>query len=177
MTDAQPGTIPKKATHVLIGCKLSNGFWMEVCNLPPRDPKEQTLQPPPQGPRILIKGANSLRTDRRAAQGSHPYAVTRVPIDHWEAWLRQNKDRAYVKNGLVFVAKDKSDAKAIAKERKDVRTGTEALAQEKDPRLPQGKVKTKVGDFEQPSIDGEHLDKLEGDDADGDEEEGERDAA
>src|SRR5579885_1599560 len=83
-------------------------------------------------------GANSLRTERRAQQGVHPFAITPVDKDFWEAWYAQHKDRDFVKNGLVFVAKDEKDAQAMARERLPERTGLEGLNTDlkNEPRMP-----------------------------------------
>ena len=124
--------------EVVIGCKLPHGLILELINKPPKDPKEQVLQPAPTGRRVTLKGANSMRIDLRAAQGVHPYATTRIDKAFWDAWLAENKNLTFVTNGLVFEAKDDASAKSIAKERKDERTGLEALNQDtkSDPRMP-----------------------------------------
>lgn len=117
---------------VLIGCKLPNGLIMEVVepgmitNVEGR--AVQGLHPKPHsGQRVILKGANSLRTNPNAAQGVFPYAVTEVDKDLWDAWLARHKNEPMVKNGFVFVAKSEKDAQAMGKERANERTGLEAL--------------------------------------------------
>ncbi len=122
--------------NVMIGCKLPHGLILELIPAPPAD---RTLQGfVPAGKRVTIKGANSLRTERRAQQGVHPFAITPVDKDFWEAWYAQHKDRDFVKNGLVFVAKDEKDAQAMARERLPERTGLEGLNTDlkNEPRMP-----------------------------------------
>jgi hypothetical protein len=131
---------PSTAT-VLIGCKLPNGVILELITEPPSDRKEQGLQPAPPGPRVVIAGSNSLRLDRRAAQGVHVYATTRIDKSFWDQWIARpgNKEMAFIKNGQVFVAASGSerDLAAEAKEKQgSVVTGMEALAHKDDPRLP-----------------------------------------
>ncbi len=121
----------KSADVVMVGCKLSNGFWMEIIT------PGELRQPMPTGRRIEIKGANSLRPDKRASMGQHPYALTPVPRDFWEAWLKANHDLEFVKRGFVFAETSTARAQDVATERVAERTGMEALAPEKDPRVKQ----------------------------------------
>jgi hypothetical protein len=125
---------------VLIGCKIPNGIILELITEPSKDVKEQTLQPRPTGPRVTLKGSNTLRTDRRMAQAQHLYATTRVEAAFWNAWYARNRDMDFVKNGLVFVAKNESELKGISKERQGVATGLEPLNPDlsKESRIPKG---------------------------------------
>lgn len=112
--------------QVLIGCKLPHGLIMEI-----PEPGDM-LRPRPVGKRVILKGANSLRTNPNAAQGTFPYAVTSVDKEFWEAWLERHKDRPFITNELVFVAKNEADAKSMGRERIGERTGMEALNLEID---------------------------------------------
>jgi hypothetical protein len=125
---------------VLIGCKLPHGIMLELITEPPKDRTLQNRNPAPTGPRVTLKGSNTLRTDRRMSQAQHLYATTRVPKEFWDAWIARpgNKELPFVKNGLVFVATSEADAKALMREHKDLRTGFEPLNQDltKEQRLP-----------------------------------------
>ena len=119
---------------VMIGCKLPHGIILEILK------PGEGLHPAPQADakRVELKGANSLR--RRAdepSMGILPYAITPVDEAFWKEWLKANKDLAFVKNGMVFEAKDVPTAKAMAQERTTgVKTGLEALAHDgNDERL------------------------------------------
>lgn len=112
--------------QVLIGCKLPHGLIMEIPDV------GDLLRPKPVGKRVILKGANSLRTNPNAAQGNFPYAVTLVDKDFWDAWLERHKDRPFITNRLVFVAKNEADAKAMGKELLGERTGMESLSLEVD---------------------------------------------
>lgn len=123
--------------QVLIGCKLPHGLIMEVVDPGMMTNAEgrpiQGLHPKPHsGKRVILKGANSLRTNPNAAQGVFPYAVTQVDKDLWDAWIARHKDEPMVKNGFVFVAKSEKDAQAMGKERATERTGLEALSLDVD---------------------------------------------
>lgn len=140
-SDRQSASAASSTDTVLVGCKLPHGLIMEVidpgsfpCD---KDGRPQlSLAPNAIGTRIVIKGANSLRTDSRKAQGQYPFAITPVPRAFWDAWLARHKDTDYVRKGLVFAADDRDEATEMAKDRIGQRTGLEALAAEKDPRMP-----------------------------------------
>jgi hypothetical protein len=146
--DEQGAESSRSTTTVLVGCKLPNGLVMELLEpgmILDKDGKPaEGRRPAPAGERVILKGANSLRTDRRAAQGEHPYGITTVSKAFWEAWFARNKDFDFVRRGFVFVVERAgadnalADARAISKERRGLRTGLEALALEKDPRMEPG---------------------------------------
>jgi len=122
--------------QVLIGCKLPHGLIMEIPDV------GDLLRPKPVGQRVILKGANSLRTNPNAAQGSFPYAVTSVDKDFADRWFARYQSEPFVKNGLVFIAKSEADARSMSKERLPERTGMEALdlgvdakGKSTDPRL------------------------------------------
>ena len=119
----------KSSDVVMVACKLPTGLVLEIVQ------KSETLQPLPAGQRYVLKGANSLRDDKRVSQASHPYAVTPVPRDFWEAWLKQNADLEFVRKGFVFAESSAERAAAKGLEMVGERTGLEALATEKDPRV------------------------------------------
>lgn len=127
---------------ILIGCKLSNGVTLEIIDPPDADKSKQGLIPKPTGKRVVLKGANSLRVDRRSSQAVYPYAVTEVDESFWREWIGRpgNKEFDFIKNGLVFEAKSQDALKGMSKERAEQRTGTEPLMVDiaKDPRMPKG---------------------------------------
>lgn len=120
---------------VQVACKLPHGLIMEIVE------PGHMINPGPVGQRVTLKGANSLRVvtgNRGVSQGDHPYAITSVDKEFWDAWFKRNQDLPFVKNKLVF-ALDKEDAvKSEIRNLKDVKTGLEALDQKNDPRLPKG---------------------------------------
>jgi hypothetical protein len=120
--------------NVLIGCKLSNGFWMELVKPANR------LLPNPVGQRYEIKGANSLRirTENPINDG---FAFTSVPEEFAKAWWELHKEDLMVKNGFVIMQPDLKAAQAEAKDNEGERTGLEAINPNGDPRSPKS-VKT-----------------------------------
>lgn len=124
--------LSKSKDVVMVACKVPAGIWLELIS-----PSPNPLQPAPTGPRIFVKGGASMREDRRAAQGEYPYAVTPVPRAMWEEWLKRNAELEFVRKGFIFAAPSLEHARAQGKEQQGERTGLEALATEKDPRVKQ----------------------------------------
>lgn len=89
---------------VVIGCKLPNGFVMQVGEIA-----------------RVIKGYNSS-----VVIGGHGITED-VPADLWAAWLKENKDRDLVKNGFVFAHTDSRNTKSEAKEKARTKSKTEPL--------------------------------------------------
>ena len=122
---------------VQIGCKLPHGLVLEIIT------PGQLLQPGPRNleKRVTLKGANSLREDKRASQGEYPVAFTEVEEDLWNEWYEHNKNLEFVRKGFVFKAEAaegrsaKASLAAQSKERTKERTGLEPLQQKDDPRL------------------------------------------
>jgi hypothetical protein len=94
---------------VVIGCKLPNGFFMQVGEAS-----------------HVIKGYNSS-----SVIGGHGITED-VPADLWGAWLKENKDRDLVKNGFVFAHSNKNAVKAEASEKTKAKSGTEPLERPKN---------------------------------------------
>ncbi|MCF9034206.1 hypothetical protein [Acinetobacter nectaris] len=95
-----------------------------------------------QGKEFRIKGTNSGQI--RDVNGCIPlgaYAETEVEDSTWEAWLAENKDLPFIKEGFVFHNTKRNMAVDEAKEKTTEYTGLEGLRQDptKDDRLPQGK--------------------------------------
>ena len=141
MAEPQKSDPSKSADVVMVGCKLPHGIILELLEPSSGTNSDgkvvQLLQPPPAGQRITLKGANSLREDKRAAQGQFPYAVTPVPRTFWEEWFRRNKTLEFVVKGFVFAERSEADAKAKGREGASLLTGLEALATKDDPRVKQ----------------------------------------
>jgi hypothetical protein len=54
-----------------------------------------------------------------------------VPVDFWDAWIKQHRDFQWVKNGSIFAVPNE-DAEAEAQKMRAVKTGMEQL----DPNRP-----------------------------------------
>ena len=122
--------------HVIVGCKLPWGLWMEIINVPPNPGPglPPNMNPLPAGQRIKLNGANSVQ-QRGIISRVQPlvleYGKTIVPREFWERWLAWNKDASYIKNGAVFVienARDQKSFNARAAEGLPEKTGFEGLS-------------------------------------------------
>jgi hypothetical protein len=90
------------------------------------------------GEHILING-NACEIDKRPRcvilEGG--YAVTTgVDRDSWEAWLRDNRDAAYVRNGLVKAVDSMDAAEGFDADNEAARSGLEPFMIDGDPRAP-----------------------------------------
>jgi hypothetical protein len=139
--DARPSN---GTDHVLVGCKLPHGLWLEIINVQPNPPPglPPNMNPLPAGPRIKLNGANSVQQQgliTRVQPLVLEYGKTVVPREHWERWLAWNKDRDFIKNGSVFVienARDQRSFNAQAAEKLPEKTGFEGLSPDgKDERM------------------------------------------
>lgn len=124
---------------VLVGCKLPNGLYLDLIDAPAVGGRQYL--PKTSSERHVLRGSNSLRVASpfgSLAQGVHQYATTWVPEAFMNEWMRRNADLECVRRGLVFVVQDAKNPKAEVSERngdKSLRTGLEAMAAEKDPRV------------------------------------------
>lgn len=98
------------AKTVIIGCKLPNGIVIEH----PLDPAVK----------VELAGLN------KALIIGADYATTEVDSEFFELWASTHKDFGPVKSGAIFVAKNRDEAKAKAKELKNEKTGFEKMPQE-----------------------------------------------
>lgn len=99
------------ATTCIVGCKLPHGLVLTR-----RDRKGNPI-----GDSFTVKGMNA----KHIIGG---YALTdNVPTEFMENWLKENKDHAAVKAGTIFMHGSLADARAHAKDGRDVKTGLEAL--------------------------------------------------
>lgn len=94
---------------VTVGCKLPHGLIISA-----RTTGGEVVS-------VTLKGANAARI-------IGGYGITEnVPKDLWDAWLKKNHKHAAVLNGSVFIHDDLKGAESVAKERRDVSSGFEAI--------------------------------------------------
>ena len=96
------------------------------------------------GPVAIIAGNNypigappegTVWPDR--PQMANGFAMTfGVDRDLWEAWLEQNAENSFVKNGLIFAQPKVDDAKAQACDNRDRDSGLGPLKPDTDRRMP-----------------------------------------
>lgn len=115
-------------TTVTVGCKLPHGLIMELPG------KAEGLQPAPVGKRVEIKGANSLRLDRKEMATSYDTAFTPVEEEFARAWFKRYADMTAVKGGMIFIREKQADAVAQGKEMALEATGLEGLNPKGDQR-------------------------------------------
>lgn len=127
---------------VTVACKLPNGLRMRIFSL-------QTSQEPVMGggsrefkifretgEEFTIRGWSIEKGSDVNGEIMHGAFLNHgVPKAFWDKWYAQNKDSAFVKEGLIFANDKENSVRAEAKEKKDVRSGLERL----DPnKLPKG---------------------------------------
>ena len=100
---------------VLIGCKLPHGI---------------VLTHPKTGENVEIKGINAHASAFLISPTVIEHATTEVDAEFYETWKAAHKDFAPLTSGAIFEAKNTADLNAIAKERRQVKTGFEPLPQE-----------------------------------------------
>lgn len=139
---------------VQVGCKIRQGFLMELIEPGLDDKGKPGLHPAPidpEKPRVFIKGCNS----QRVAPINHKaetFVITEVEESLAREWFKRNAKLPFVKNGQVFIADKTGDAKGMAKDRSDVETGFEALNPLGDARLKKEAPKA-AADLEHMSAD------------------------
>lgn len=94
---------------VLVGCRLPHGIILQLAIAP--DVK------------VELKGVN------KATIIGADYATTEVDADFFGAWKKEHKGFAPLESGAIFEAKSEGDAKAIAKEVGNEKTGFEKMPQ------------------------------------------------
>ena len=100
---------------VIIGCKLPHGI---------------VLTHPKTGETVEIKGINSHASALIISPTVIEHATTEVDAEFYETWKVAHKDFKPLTSGAIFEAKNAADLSAIAKERKQVKTGFEPLPQD-----------------------------------------------
>ncbi len=129
---------------VTVACKLPNGlklrlFEAQEISEPQRDGTSKTIKLwLPTEETVTVNG-NAVPVGVTA---EHPivagYGLTHgVDKEFFETWLAQNKDSVIVKRGLIFAYEKEDRVRGEAKDRKDVRSGLEPVAQDGDYRMPQ----------------------------------------
>lgn len=135
---------------VTVACKIPNGLLLRVFDMvSSQEPvlgggMRETRTAVQKGEQVKVSGPAIPRgpdLNEQVMEGlpqlAGGYALTHgVDADFFETWLEQNKDSDVVKNGLIFAHSKPADARAESKEKTDVRSGLEPLAQSKDPRAP-----------------------------------------
>lgn len=99
---------------ILIGCRLPSGILLELAN----------------GKQVELAGQRQTQ-ERSSVIILTPddYGVTEVEADFWEQWKKEFAGFQPLATGAIFEAKDDKDAKAIAKELRDEKTGHEGVSQ------------------------------------------------
>ena len=103
---------------VILGCKIPNGFVMEV------DGKSQR-----------INGSHTQYGTIMYDRGEQVGVTHDVDKDLWDAWRKRHANHPLHAKGHVFEAKSESSVKAIAKETKEVKTGLEQKTPEQHEKV------------------------------------------
>ena len=106
--------------NITIGCRLPSGIILDL----EKDGK--------------VVSSVELAGQRQAQERSSiiilseaDYGLTEVDADFWAAWKKQvGPEFGPLKNNSIFEAKNKTEAKAKAKDTKDQKTGLEAMPQD-----------------------------------------------
>lgn len=106
---------------ILLGCKLPHGMYLDLYD-DAKNLKHRVKLPG-------IMGFKIPNEDRKFVNPETSFGHTITPVSraHYEAWIAKNGNHPAVVNGFIYVAKNESDAKAIAKEREKEETGFEQL--------------------------------------------------
>lgn len=134
---------------VTVACKLPNGLKLRVFEFvkgsePVLGGGTREVQVPRQvGEAVEVKGFSIPRgpdfDPEKMPPMSGGFALTPgVDADFFEKWMEQNKDSQVVREGLIFAHEKSSSARDEAKEKAELRSGLEPLAQGADPRAPRG---------------------------------------
>lgn len=73
------------------------------------------------GKQVTLNGSNT------ALIPEYGIGTTEVDKSFMDAWLDANKDQPYVKSGAIWVSSNAKNAKAEAKEKTGLKTGTERI--------------------------------------------------
>ena len=120
-----------------VGCKIPQGFWMELVEPGLQDDGKPGIMPAPidqDKPRALIKGPNSQRIARTNPL-TNAFVLTEVDEALATAWFKRNAKTPMVRNGQVFLHAKPGHAAGEAKDRAGIETGFEPLNPLGDPRL------------------------------------------
>jgi hypothetical protein len=107
--NANANSIEASTKTVTVGCKLPNGLHLD---LKANDGATS---------RVTLKGAN----DSRIVGG---FGLTEnVSAEFMERWLKKNAKHPAVVGGAIFIHSDMRSAESLAKERRDLTTGLDAI--------------------------------------------------
>lgn len=125
-----PTTVPSGET-VVVACKLPNGLHLRLDKMQ----DGQTIQ---MADRVTLNGPNM--PNALVAGG---YAMTRVPKEFWDEWVKQNPDfQPFVaKPPLVYAQPSEQGAQSQAREQAAATSGLERL----DPGRPGAKLEAVPG--------------------------------
>lgn len=130
------------ASTVTVYCKHPHGLILRVGKSDDRverkgDIHERTVREWRQTGSFTVSGPARRIGEDAKSQVIGGYAVTHgVPKELWEAWLKDNETSAMVRNGVIFAHEKPSMGDGQAAEQTTLRSGLEALSQEKDMRAP-----------------------------------------
>jgi len=102
------------AGKVTIGCRMPNGLQLDVPGLPS----------------VTLAGKNHQWSEDFPFLDSAGY--TEVDADFWAKWAEEHKTYPPLRDGLIFQAKNLTDAKAMAAELKDLTTEMDGMPQNAD---------------------------------------------
>lgn len=111
----EPGKV-NGTKMVVVGCKLPNGLILELGR-----PGEGAYT------RVRLNGANSAQIIGGAG-------LTDVSEEFMTAWLKKNAELSFVRQRLVFVGNDVTEASAVAIDRAQQKTGFERLGRKDMPK-------------------------------------------
>lgn len=105
---------------VMVACKLPNGVHLDI------QTKEGGRK------RVTVQGsAQKVGTDVKAPGDMKVlvggYALTPVPKEHWDEWLKLNSKLSIVTGNMIFAQPNKASAESKAKEQGEIRSGFEPL--------------------------------------------------
>lgn len=134
------------AGKVCVACKLPNGLFLQLFTMVTgaepvmgggfREVKIAQRV----GEQIRINGYAHPAMSAPRAPMSQGFALTEgIDADFWEAWLNQNRDADYVRNGLIFAHATREDVKAQTREHRAISDNQGPIVPNTDPRIPKKK--------------------------------------
>lgn len=119
--ETNPVKAPKGAASdiVVVGCKLPNGLVLNLDRYVPIGPPEKgqiRREVSRVGP-FTLRGWAHERDKAPPADMVGGYALTPIPRDFWEEWLKRNEDSDLLRDGLIFAGESLARAKAEAQEK------------------------------------------------------------
>lgn len=129
---------PSRSENVVVGCKLPNGVHLQLQRKTrPTDPvtgREYDFWERMPGGYTLngialdhAKLARAEMPEFLLVGSPRPSAFTTIPRAFWEEWVEQNKHTPLYLSGDVWGSDNETDARVMAKERSQQRTGFEPV--------------------------------------------------